>query len=462
MMVTSNVRLLRPLGEGGMGAVWLAEHLSLRTNVVVKFMAEDLAKSTEAKARFSREAAAASQVKSPHVVQMLDHGVLDDGAPYIVMELLEGRDLEQQLKASGHLEPREVVAIVAQLARALGRAHERAIVHRDIKPSNVFLCDAGGGELFVKLLDFGIAKGQEIGIAGSTTRTGSFIGSPYYMSPEQVVGAKDIDFRSDLWSLGVVAYEALTGQKPFHAETVGALALKIHRDPLPVPSSVNRALGPTVDEWFLKACAREPSGRFASAKELAEALAVAVTGESIPPGLRVDAVATPRVPVGLQTTLPGPSGSSNPSGIDARSETGAGVGLVASERLPVSSRGRWVAVGGIAVVAVLVGFAVPKMMGKTEVVTAEPKAAESLPAATIPPPPPATAAVATTEPTTTPGTATPMATATTLAATARPGSAATAVVVRPRASASGPPATASAPPAPTPPRPPRGSDDDIK
>jgi serine/threonine protein kinase len=200
MMVTSNVRLLRPLGEGGMGAVWLAEHLSLRTNVVVKFMAEDLAKSTEAKARFSREAAAASQVKSPHVVQMLDHGVLDDGAPYIVMELLEGRDLEQQLKASGHLEPREVVAIVAQLARALGRAHERAIVHRDIKPSNVFLCDAGGGELFVKLLDFGIAKGQEIGIAGSTTRTGSFIGSPYYMSPEQVVGAKDIDFRSDLWS----------------------------------------------------------------------------------------------------------------------------------------------------------------------------------------------------------------------------------------------------------------------
>jgi eukaryotic-like serine/threonine-protein kinase len=352
-----------------------------------------------------------------------------------------------------------VVAIVAQLARALGRAHERAIVHRDIKPSNVFLCDAGGGELFVKLLDFGIAKGQEIGIAGSTTRTGSFIGSPYYMSPEQVVGAKDIDFRSDLWSLGVVAYEALTGQKPFQAETVGALALKIHRDPIPLPSSVNRALGPTVDEWFLKACAREPSGRFASAKELAEALAVAVTGESIPPGLRVDAVATPRVPVGLQTTLPGPSGSSNPSGIDARSETGAGVGLVASERLPVSSRGRWLAVGGIAVVAVLIGFAVPKMIGKTEVVTAEPKAAESLPAPTLPPLP---ATAAPTASTTTAGTATAMATATTLAATARPGPAAAAVVIRPRPSASSAPPTPSAAPAPTAPRPQRGSDDDIK
>ena len=243
MMVTSNVRLLRPLGEGGMGSVWVAEHLSLRTNVVVKFMAEELAKSPEALARFSREAAAASQVKSPHVVQMFDHGVLDSGAPYIVMELLEGRDLEQQLRASGHLEPREVVAIVAQLARALGKAHERGIMHRDIKPSNVFLCDAGGGELFVKLLDFGIAKGPGagggVGIVGSTTRTGSFIGSPFYMSPEQVIGAKTIDFKTDLWSLGVVAFEALTGDKPFFAETVGALALKIHRDPIPVPSATN-------------------------------------------------------------------------------------------------------------------------------------------------------------------------------------------------------------------------------
>ncbi|MGD0528881.1 MAG: serine/threonine-protein kinase, partial [Polyangiaceae bacterium] len=254
MMVTSNVRLLRPLGEGGMGSVWVAEHLSLKTNVVVKFMAEDLAQNPEAQARFSREAAAASQVKSPHVVQMFDHGVLESGAPYIVMELLEGRDLEQQLRAGGPLEPRQVVAVVAQLARALGKAHERGIMHRDIKPSNVFLCDAGGGELFVKLLDFGIAKGAGagggVGIVGSTTRTGSFIGSPFYMSPEQVIGAKTIDSKTDLWSLGVVAFEALTGEKPFFAETVGALALKIHRDPLPVPSKLNAALPAAIDGWF--------------------------------------------------------------------------------------------------------------------------------------------------------------------------------------------------------------------
>src|SRR3984957_17421031 len=266
MLVTTNVRLVRPLGEGGMGSVWVADHLSLRTQVVVKFMAHELAKSPEATARFSREAAAASQVKSPHVVQMLDHGVSPDGSPYIVMELLEGRDLDQHLHAAARLKPTEAVAVLAQLARALSKAHERGIVHRDIKPSNVFLCDAGGGEMFVKLLDFGIAKGPEVGIVGSTTRTGSFIGSPYYMSPEQVVGAKDIDYRSDLWSVAVVAFEALTGERPFYAETVGALALKIHRDPLPKVTELKPGLPRELDAWFEHACAREPSARFASAR----------------------------------------------------------------------------------------------------------------------------------------------------------------------------------------------------
>ena len=369
MMVTSNVRLLRPLGEGGMGSVWVAEHLSLRTDVVVKFMAEDLAKSPEALARFSREAAAASQVKSPHVVQMFDHGVLENGAPYIVMELLEGRDLEQQLRASGRLEPREVVAIVAQLARALSKAHERGIMHRDIKPSNVFLCDAGGGELFVKLLDFGIAKGPAagsgLGVVGSTTRTGSFIGSPFYMSPEQVIGAKTIDFKTDLWSLGVVAFEALTGDKPFFAETVGALALKIHRDPIPVPSDTNPALGPAIDAWFVRACAREPAQRYASAKDLADALAVAVTGESVPPGLRVDSIPTPRPGDGFDTTQhASPVASTKRSTVDARSETGAGVGLPPSQRVPMGSRGKWIVLGAIAAAAVAVGFVVPRMMAK--------------------------------------------------------------------------------------------------
>jgi serine/threonine-protein kinase len=283
-MVTPSVRLVRPLGAGGMGAVWVADHLALHTQVVVKFMSAELLESPEAVARFSREAAAASQVKSPHVVQMLDHGVMAGGAPYIVMELLDGHDLASHLEShGGKLPPLEVVHIMGQLARALAKAHERSIVHRDIKPPNIFLLDAGTGEAFVKLLDFGIAKtggDGALGSHGSTTRTGSMVGSPYYMSPEQVIGTKTIDFRSDLWSLGVVAFEALVGAKPFYAETIGGLALKIHHEPLPMPSKLDPMLPRALDDWFTRACARDPLERFASAREMVDALTAAISGEA--------------------------------------------------------------------------------------------------------------------------------------------------------------------------------------
>ncbi|HLK37239.1 MAG TPA: protein kinase [Polyangiaceae bacterium] len=375
MMVTSNVRLLRPLGRGGMGSVWVAEHVSLRTNVVVKFMARELADSQEALARFSREAAAASQVKSPHVVQMLDHGVGVDGRPYIVMELLEGHDLEQRLAAGTALPPGEVDAVVSQLARALSKAHERGIVHRDVKPSNVFLLDAGGGELFVKLLDFGIAKAPEGGIAGGTTRTGSFVGSPFYMSPEQVVGDKQIDHRTDLWSLGVVAYEALTGAKPFYAETVGALALKIHRDPLPIPSRVNPALPPAVDAWFAQACARDPAGRFGSARDMSDALARALSRaagapssrrEGEPGSARTVAFEPARGVRGLERSESSDDAperlapQSLPRASDARSETLGAGGVVTHGPSKAASRGRWWLAGGAGVAIAAVVALVPR------------------------------------------------------------------------------------------------------
>lgn len=279
MMVTPSVRLVRPLGEGGMGAVWVADHLALRTQVVVKFIASGLKDSKEATERFSREAAAAAQVKSPHVVQTFDHGFTPDGIPYIVMELLEGRDLGAFLDTEGRCSPQLVVEIIAQLARALDRAHERGIIHRDIKPGNLFLCDGGRGEVFVKLLDFGIAKGVDVPIVDSGTKTGAMIGSPFYMSPEQILGSKSLDHRSDLWSVGVVAYEALTGLKPFDAETMGGLAIKIHSEPLPLPSTKLPGLSPAVDAWFHRACARAVTDRFGSAKEMAESLAAALGGE---------------------------------------------------------------------------------------------------------------------------------------------------------------------------------------
>jgi serine/threonine-protein kinase len=205
------------------------------------------------------------------------------------MELLEGQDLEARLEHDPQPDGREVVEIVTQLARALEKAHAVGIVHRDIKPSNVFLCDAGDGGLFVKLLDFGIAKGAKIQDLDSSTKTGAMMGTPYYMSPEQVIGARDVDARTDLWSVGVVVFEALCGRRPFDAETVGALAIRIHTEPLPVPSEVAPHMPPSFDAWFAKACARERTDRFASAKELSESLAAALGHDGSRPKISVPA-----------------------------------------------------------------------------------------------------------------------------------------------------------------------------
>ena len=302
LLVTPKLRLVKRLGAGGMGAVWLADHLSLKCQVVVKFVSEELAWSSEAADRFAREAAAASQVRSPHVVQMLDYGVTEEGLAYIVMELLDGHDLANHLTAGG-LPPREVQEIVTQLCRALARVHEAGFVHRDIKPGNVFLCHVGGGELFVKLLDFGVAKDvRALETGGDQTRSGTLLGSPVYMSPEQLLGSKAIDPRSDLWSVGVLTFEALTGGRPFRGDTVGALTMNVHTKARPKLTHWNPMLPAAVDEWFARACAVEPAARFQTAKELADALA-RVLGESSSRALedsRADSIAR-------RDTLPAPS-----------------------------------------------------------------------------------------------------------------------------------------------------------
>lgn len=276
MLVTPSVKLVAPLGAGGMGAVWLAEHTGLRTKVVVKFMHDELDGSDSARSRFSREATAAAQVKSPHVVQMLDHGVADDGAPFIVMEYLEGRNLGEILREKGALPPGEVVAIVTQIARALSRVHAAELLHRDVKPENIFLCD-GDSETFVKLLDFGVVKSSGDAL-DTQTKTGQVVGTPFYMSPEQMMGQKEIDARSDLWSLGVVAYECLTGKRPFDGPSFGAVAVNIATGaPMP-PSEASPAIPVAVDAWFQRACARRPEDRFATAKDLADGLREAFGG----------------------------------------------------------------------------------------------------------------------------------------------------------------------------------------
>ena len=276
-LVTPSLRIVQRLGAGGMGSVWIADHLTLQTQVVVKIMSPELANNAEAVARFKAEASAAANVKSPHVVQMLDHGLAEDGSPYIVMELLEGADLRSFIRARS-LNRKQIVSVVLQVAKALGKAHESGVIHRDIKPGNIFLC-TGDGDYFVKILDFGIAKSSFGSVGdGAHTQTGMMIGSPPFMSPEQLRGDKALDHRADLWSLAVVLFQGLTGKRPFQGDSVAELAVAIHTPPPPRPSALDPSLPPELDAWFAKAFAQRPDDRFQSARELADALEEAMSG----------------------------------------------------------------------------------------------------------------------------------------------------------------------------------------
>jgi serine/threonine-protein kinase len=245
IVVADRFCLVRRLGQGGMGSVWLARHTALGTLCAVKLIHEAAAHSPDLRARFEREARTAAQLRSPHVVQIFDRGEWQ-GVPYIAMEYLEGEDLAQRLERLGVLSPRETFAIAVHVGRALSKAHAAGLVHRDLKPGNIFIVRDGDREI-AKVLDFGVAKVRETGLDGAT-KTGMLLGTPFYMSPEQTRGSKDIDHRSDLWALAVVVYECLTGQLPFQADTLYDLFARIVTAPLPVPSRA-APVPPGFDAW---------------------------------------------------------------------------------------------------------------------------------------------------------------------------------------------------------------------
>lgn len=272
LVVADRFRLVRMIGRGGMGSVWQATHVGLDTPCALKFIEGEIANLAEAHARFEREAKAAAQVRSQHVVQVFDHGVWQ-GIPYIAMELLNGEDLGKRLSRSdGTLAPAEVARIVHQVCRALAKAHQAGIVHRDLKPDNIFLVSEDDQDEIVKILDFGVAKQTAHAIDGSNTKTGAMLGTPYYMSPEQAQGIKSVDARSDLWSLAVIVYQCLTGRLPFESEALGDLLVKIIVAPVPVPSQVTPNVPPGFDRWWARAADRNVEGRFQTAREFAESL----------------------------------------------------------------------------------------------------------------------------------------------------------------------------------------------
>jgi serine/threonine-protein kinase len=274
-ILAGKFRIERVLGQGGMGVVVAATHLQLEERVALKFLLPDALSNPEAVERFAREARAAVKIKSEHVARVSDVGTLESGSPYMVMEYLEGQDLAGFVHANGAMAVPLAIEFVLQACEAIGEAHALGIVHRDLKPANLFVTRRVDGSPCVKVLDFGISKltapggGPDLGM----TKTSTVMGSPLYMSPEQMSSTRNVDMRTDIWALGVILYEILTGHVPFEAETMPQLCGMILQDP-PRPLRDLRPDLPDVLQAVIFRCLEKSRDRrFANVADLAAALA---------------------------------------------------------------------------------------------------------------------------------------------------------------------------------------------
>lgn len=269
-------RVERVLGEGGMGLVVAARHVQLDQLFALKLLLPQYCEHEEAVQRFLREARSAARIQSEHVARVSDVGTLGDGVPFMVMELLEGRDLDRELQARGPLPIAEAAGYVIQACLAVAEAHAFGIVHRDLKPANLFLTRRRDGSFLVKVLDFGISKAIEPDAVGGAdanlTSTAAVMGSPQYMSPEQIRSSKHVDARSDVWSLGTVLYELLTGEPAFKADNAPATLAKIVADEVPPPSRSRPDLPAGLEAVVLRCLEKNRDQRFQSVAELASAL----------------------------------------------------------------------------------------------------------------------------------------------------------------------------------------------
>lgn len=322
--IADRYRLTERIARGGMGAVWAARDEKLQRDVAVKLMATEHADDEEARARFAQEARAVAALSSPHVVTVFDEGV-EDGVPFMVLERLDGEDLQRRLARLGRLPLDACERIVTHVGRGLDAAHAAGIVHRDIKPSNIFLVRGGAGaraEGVAKILDFGVAKR---GGAALVTRTGVVLGTPHFMSPEQLRGARDVDHRSDVFSLAAVLYLAITGRRPFDGDA-SEVMVHIGLGSFTPPSRLVAGLPPELDAFFARALAVEPRSRFATAGALARAFR-RIVRDARASSLRPDAPtgAAPREPtLGLGATPPGTATSPTDATVALPSAQAAG------------------------------------------------------------------------------------------------------------------------------------------
>ena len=258
-----NYTITAKLGEGGMGVVYLAEHPVIGRKVAMKAIHPELSRNPEVVSRFVTEAKAVNQIGNEHIVDIHDFGTTADGDFYFIMEFLQGEALSDRLKRESIIDPARALAIAAQVADALAASHAHGIIHRDLKPENIFLIHKGGTTDFVKVLDFGLAKltvGDEK--VSHKTRTGSVMGTPYYMSPEQCEGRPNIDQRTDVYSLGVILFEMMTGKVPFGGEGYGEIIVKHITAPVPSPRGINPRLSPSHEAIVFRALAKNRDERF--------------------------------------------------------------------------------------------------------------------------------------------------------------------------------------------------------
>jgi len=382
-------RVLHKIGEGGMGAVFLAEHTLIGRRAAIKVLLPELSVRREIVDRFFNEARATSAVSDPGIVQVFDFGFHTDNSAYIVMEFLEGEPLDLRLKRLGVVPIADGLRITRQVAGSLAAAHARGIVHRDLKPDNIFMVrdpEAPAGER-PKILDFGIAKLSGDDPNRMRTRTGALMGTPIYMSPEQCRGAGGLDHRSDIYSLGCVLYHLITGRPPFDYQGMGEILAAHLREPAAPPSALVSGVPPGIDELVLRCLAKSPDERFQSMLELSaacEALLARITASG--PSTPTVALATPLAP-GFRSVLPGTSSTSIPGTLPPTTLTAA----ASAHTTPPSARrtGVWIGfgialVGGIAAIVVATRSSPEPAPPPTPTPASTPTPAPT-PAATTPP-----------------------------------------------------------------------------
>ena len=295
-VLSGKFKVERVLGIGGMGVVVAATHLQLGQVVALKFMLKQALQYPDNVARFEREARAAVRLRSDHVAKVTDVGRLDDGAPYMVMEFLEGEDLDRYVRKNSPMPIQIAVDFLLQAAEAIAEAHALGVVHRDLKPKNLFLTQRLNGEPLIKVLDFGVSKVMGEGDL-SLTATTQVLGSPSYMSPEQLRASRDVDQRTDIWALGAILYELLTGNVPFPASTLTQLTAMVISDP-PRPIESLRADVPVELRAIIMRCLeKRPDDRFQTVADLAAALAPFAPASSV-------ALATQRMAGALGSSSP--------------------------------------------------------------------------------------------------------------------------------------------------------------